>query len=218
MSAKRKEFIIFTNQLKPLKMDDQKDIQGTPDQVSQTPVKFGDSLNSNEILVFTSHCNVFKVPKTEIFNIHQALEKIEPEQGEKPIYVTGDKNYSGFLIVAFENGKIGKVSMSSFKTEFKRKKLRNAFNGESKLIYIERFDADTDLIAVSSINKVILFNTSHINPVESRTTKGVQVMKQKDGSRMARVIRADLAGLADREFYRKGLNVVGFYLKKGDEI
>lgn len=199
-------------------MDNQNAIQGTNEHANQTPVKFGDSLNSNEILVFTSLCNVFKVPKTEVFNIHQSLERIEPEQGEKPLYVTGDKNYSGFLIVAFENGKVGKISMSSFRTEFKRKKLRNAFNNESKLIFIERIDTDTDLIAVSSINKVILFNTSLINPVESRTTKGVQVMKQKDGSRMSMVIRADQAGLADREFYRKGLNVVGFYLKKGDEL
>ncbi|MGE5406496.1 MAG: hypothetical protein ACM3NR_02190 [Methanosarcina sp.] len=199
-------------------MDNQNNIQGINEHANQTPVKFGDSLNSNEILVFTSLCNVFKVPKTEVFNIHQSLERIEPEQGEKPLYVTGDKNYSGFLIVAFENGKVGKISMSSFRTEFKRKKLRNAFNNESKLIFIERIDTDTDLIAVSSINKVILFNTSLINPVESRTTKGVQVMKQKDGSRMSMVIRADQAGLADREFYRKGLNVVGFYLKKGDEL
>lgn len=185
---------------------------------NQTPVKFGDSLNSDEILVFTSACNVFKVPKSEVFNIHQVLEKIDPEEGEKPIYVTGDKNYAGFLIVAFENGKVGKISMSSFKTEFKRKKLKNAFNNESKLIFIERTDSDMDLVSVSSINKVILFNTGQINPVGSRTTKGVQVMKQKDGSRMVRTVRADQTRLADPEFYRKGLNVVGFYIKKGDEV
>jgi len=191
---------------------------GASKELNQIPVKFGDSLNSDEILVFTTACNVFKVPKSEIFSIHQVLGKIEPEDGEKPIYVTGDKNFTGFLIVAFENGKVGKISMSSFKTEFKRKKLRNAFNNESKLVFIERIDSDIDLIAVSSINKVILFNTVRINPVGSRTTKGVQVMKQKDGSKMVRTLRADQGKLADPEFYRKGLNVVGFYLKKGDEV
>jgi DNA gyrase subunit A len=108
--------------------------------------------------------------------------------------------------------------MSSFKTEFKRKKPRNAFNDESPLIFIERIDNDADLVAMSSIRKIILFSTSQINPVESRTTKGVQVMKQKDGSKMVSVMRAEQAKLADPEFYRKGLNVIGFYLKKGDEI
>jgi DNA gyrase subunit A len=185
-----------------------------------SPVKIADSLNSDEILVFTSLCNVFKVPKTEIYTIQQALEKIEPEEGEKAIYLTGDKKYTGFLIVAFGNGKIGKIAMSSFKTEFKRKKLRNAFNNESPLIFIERFDNDIDLVAQSSIKKVVLFNTSLINPVESRTTKGVQLMKQKDGSTMTIVRRAEDAKLSEPEYYRKseGLNVIGFYLKKGDEI
>jgi DNA gyrase subunit A len=181
-------------------------------------VKYADSSNSDEVLVFTSHCNVYKVPRTEIYNIHQALEKIELEAGERPLYITGDKNYSGFLIVAFENGKAGKISMTSYRTEYRRKKLINAFNNESKLIFIERIDNDIDLVAISSIKKIILFNTSLINPVGSRTTKGVQVMKQKDGSRMVTIMRADQAKLADKEFYRKGLNVIGFYLKKGDEI
>jgi DNA gyrase/topoisomerase IV subunit A len=188
------------------------------ENTTPSTVKFADSSNSDEILVFTSLCNVFKIPRTEIYNIHQAIEKIEPEEGEKPIYVTGNKNYTGFLIVAFENGKAGKISMSSFKTEFKRKKLRNAFNDESPLIFIERIDHDVDLVAMSSIKKIILFNTGQINPVDSRTTKGVQVMKQKDGSKMVAVMRAEQAKLADPEFYRKGLNVIGFYLKKGDVL
>ena len=184
----------------------------------QLPVKFADSSNSDEVLVYTSLCNVYKVPRTEIFNIHQVLDLIELEVGEKPVYITGDKNYSGFLIVAFENGKIGKIAMSSYKTEYRRKKLLNAFNNESKLIFIERIENDIDLTAASSIKKIILFNTRLINPVGSRTTKGVQVLKQKDGSKMVSVMLADQAKLTDPEFYRKGLNVVGFYLKKGDEL
>ncbi|NTW31836.1 MAG: hypothetical protein HGB12_04295 [Bacteroidetes bacterium] len=134
--------------------------------------------------------------------------------------MTGEKSYSGFLIVAFENGKIGKIAMNSYHTEQNRKKLKNAFNNESKLIFIERIDNDIDLVSLSSINKVVLFNTSQINPVESRNTKGVQVMKQKDGSIMLTVKRAEQAKLNDHEYYRKSecLNVVGYYLKQGDEI
>jgi len=184
------------------------------------PIKISNDLDSNEVLVYTSHCQVYKVPKKEIYNIHQALEKVDFEEGEKAIYVTGDKKYSGFLIVAFENGKIGKITMDSFSTDYQRKKLRNAFNNESKLIFIERIDNDIDLITVSNIKKVVLFNTVLINQVSSRTTKGVQVMKQKDGSYMNIVKRVEQTTLADPEYYRKseGLNVVGYYLKKGDEI
>lgn len=198
-----------------LTMENQHDLRASE---GQPAIKFGNSTDSDEILIFTSLSNVYKVPRSEVYNINQVLDKINPEEGEKPVYITGDKKYSGFLIVAFENGKIGKIAMSSYSTEYRRKKLINAFNNESKLIFIQLFEHDTDLVAVSSINKVILFNTSLINQVGSRTTKGVQVMKQKDGSKMVSVFPADQAKLTDPEFYRKGLNVVGFYLKKGDEL
>ena len=183
-------------------------------------IKVSDDNDSNEILVFTSNHNVYKVQKKEIRDKFQALQKIEFEPGEKAIYLTGEKSYSGFLIVAFENGKIGKISMNSFQTEYNRKKLKNAFNSESRLLFIELIENDIDLVAVSSIKKIILFNTSQINPIESRTTKGVQVMKPKDGSSMIKVKRLEHTKLTEPEYYRKSesLNVVGYYLKPGDEI
>jgi DNA gyrase/topoisomerase IV subunit A len=183
------------------------------------PIKVSDDSNSNEILVFTSFCNVYKVQKKEIIDKFQALQKIDLEPGEKPIYLTGEKKYRGFLIVAFENGKIGKISMDSFQTEYARKKLKNAFNSESRLIFIELIEHDIDLVTVSIIRKVVLFNTSQINAVGSRTTKGVQVMKPKDGSTMIKVKRLENTKLAEPEYYRKSetLNVVGYYLKPGDQ-
>jgi len=184
------------------------------------PIKVSDDTDSKEILVFTSSHNVYKVQKSDIRDKFQALQKIDLEQGEKPIYLTGEKKYTGFLIVAFENGKIGKISMSSFQTEYARKKLKNAFNDESRLIFIELTQDDIDLVAMSSIKKVVLFNTSQINPVGSRTTKGVQVMKPKDGSSMLKVKRLEQTKLTEPEYYRKSetLNVVGYYLKAGDEV
>ena len=183
-------------------------------------IKISDDSNSNEILVFTSLSNVYKVQKKEIIDKLQALQKIDLESGEKPVYLTGEKKYKGFLVVAFENGKIGKISTDSFQTEYARKKLKNAFNSESKLIFIELIEHDIDLVAVSSIKKIVLFNTSQINPVGSRTTKGVQVMKSKDGSSMIKVKRLENTKLTEPEYYRKSdtLNVVGYYLKQGDEV
>lgn len=185
-----------------------------------TSIKVSDDSNSSEILVFTSLCNVYKVQKKELIDKFQALQKIDPEPEEKPIYLTGEKRYKGFLIVAFENGKIGKISMDSFQTEYARKKLKNAFSNESRLIFIELIEHDIDLVTLSSIKKVVLFSTSQINAVGSRTTKGVQVMKPKDGSSMIRVKRLENTKLTDPEYYRKSesLNAIGFYLKPGDEI
>ncbi len=204
---------------KKIEMEERKDIRTEPPSGSAT-IKVSDDSNSNEILVFTSLCNVYKVQKKELADKFQALQKIDTEPGERPIYLTGEKRYKGFLIVAFENGKIGKITMDSFQTEYARKKLKNAFNNESRLIFIELVDHDVDLAAMSSIRKVVVFNTSLINPVGSRSTKGVQLMKPKAGSSMIKVKRLENTKLADPEYYRKGdsLNAIGFYLKPGDEI
>ncbi len=204
---------------KRIEMEETSDLKRESPSGTST-IKVGDDSNSSEILVFTSLCNVYKVQKKELIDKLQALRKIDPEPDERPVYLTGEKRYKGFLIVAFENGKIGKISMESFKTEYTRKKLRNAFNSESRLIFIEHVEHDIDLVAMSSIKKVVLFNTSLINPVESRSTKGVQVMKPKAGSVLIKVKRLENAKLADPEYYRKGegLNAIGFYLKPGDEI
>ena len=185
-----------------------------------TTIKVSDDSNSSEILVFTSLYNVYKVQKKELMDKFQALQKIDLEPGEKPIYLTGEKRYKGFLIVAFENGKIGKISLDSFQTEYARKKLMNAFNSESRLIFIELIEHDVDLVTLSSIKKVVLFNTMQINAVGSRSTKGVQVMKPKDGSSMIKVKRLENTKLTDPEYYRKSesLNAIGFYLKPGDEF
>jgi len=173
-----------------------------------------------EILVFTSLHNIYKIQNRGLNNEAQVILEIEFEAGEKPIYLTGTKNYSGYLIVSFQNGKAGKISMTGFQTEHSRKKLKNAFNDESRLIFIEHIENDIDLVVVSNINKVVLFNTNLINPVESRTTKGVQVMKLKDNSIMTKVKKLSQVKLQDPEYYRKdeSLNVVGYYLKAGDEI
>ena len=185
-----------------------------------TTIKVSDDSNSSEILVFTSLCNVCKVQKKELVDKFQALQKIDLEPGEKPIYLTGEKRHKGFLIVAFENGKIGKISMEGYQTEYARKKLKNAFSNESRLIFIELIEHDIDLVTMSSIKKVVLFNTSQINAVGSRSTKGVQVMKPKDGSSMIIVKRLENTKLTEPEYYRKSdsLNAIGFYLKPGDEI
>jgi len=179
-----------------------------------------DMLIYPEIFVFTNLQNVYKIQNQGFNNLTQVMAEAGFEEGEKPIYLSGTKNYSGYLITAFQNGKIAKISMTSFKTEYARKKLKNAFNTESPLIFIELIKQDEDLVSFSSIKKVVLFNTGIINAVGSRTSKGVQVMKQKDGSLMTRVKRLDQVKFAEPEYYRKaeGLNVIGYYLKQGDEF
>lgn len=173
-------------------------------------------LTYSEVLVFTTFYNAYKIQNNAFTSSAQILSQILFEAGEKPIYMTGTTTYSGYLIVGFENGQVAKINFSSYETETKRKKLNSAYGNESKLIFIEHIIDDIDLVALSSMDKVVLFNTSHINPVGSRTTKGFHVVKSKHGSTVVKMKRLDQVKFSDPEYYRKGLNTVGYYLKPGD--
>ena len=179
-----------------------------------------DIFTNSDLLVFTSMSNVYKIQNRGYTTKAQIIEMLDFEPNEKIIYLTGTNIYTGYLIVAFENGRVGKILLSSYQTEFNRKKLKNAFNDESKLIFIKHIENDIDLVVLSSINKVVLFNTSQINPVERRTTKGIQVIKPKNGSRVVIVKELNQVKLNNPEYYRKSesLNVVGYYLKEGDTV
>jgi very-short-patch-repair endonuclease len=186
------------------------------------PLKNGIKKSKNlfsfsDILVFTSEQNVYKV-KNKSFKTLSDI-KIPLENGEKPVYVTGTDNYSGYLLVAFENGRIAKINLTSYKTEQNRKKLKNAYNAESTLIYIEHIDNNIDLIAASNIDKIILFNTELINPNISAVSQGIQVMKLQNNTVMKKVKTIDKVHINNPEFFRRTtLNAVGYNLKQDDKI
>ncbi len=75
-----------------------------------------------------------------------------------------------------------------------------------------------DLVVLSTSNKVVLFNTNQINAVGSKNTKGVQVLKLKENSLLKLVKELNKTELQDAEYYRKGLNVIGYLLKSGDKV
>jgi len=172
----------------------------------------------SEFLIFTSKHRVYKVRNEGFSTTPQILRHVAAESDEEVIYITGTKDYSEFLIVAFENGKVGKIRIDSYRTEFNRRKLRNAYNDESRLIFIELFQDDLDLVAISSINKVMLFNTSLINPVSSRTTMGVNVMKSKDMSLMTEIRKTGSVIFQNLEYYRKNIPATGNYLLQEDGL
>ena len=172
-----------------------------------------------EILIFTSNHNVYKFKNNGLFSQSDLLTNIEFEKDEKPIYLTGTNSYNGFIIFGYDNGKVSKIPLQAYVTTNNRKKLKNAYSNLNKLIFIEHFENEVDLIATSNINKVIVFNTIQLSLIKSSSSAGVQILHLKDDSKMNKIKRLNTVNLKDPEYYRKGgLNVVGYYLKDGDII
>lgn len=178
--------------------------------------------NKADLLLFSSKCVVYKMKVHELQDSKTSQlgdylnNKLKLEEDEKIIKMHATDNYEGYFLFAYENGKMAKIPLSSYATRTNRKKLANAYNSDSRLVGILYLSADTDLAAFSSIDKVLVFNTSQINPKTTRDSQGVSVLKSKKGSVLKKVARLSEAGLSDPEYYRANIPAIGCYLKAED--
>lgn len=179
--------------------------------------------NKSEILFFTDKQNCYKMKlydipdsKAGVMGEYLAnLLQMEPEEHVIKFVATDD--YKGYVLFAFESGKISKITLESYATKTNRKKLANAYYAGSKLVDLTFMNTDADLVAYSNINKVLVFNTEQIAEKTTRTSQGVQVLKQKKNSVLARILPLDKSGITDVKYYRpKNIPAIGAYLKEED--
>ncbi len=182
-----------------------------------------DTRNKAELLFFT---NKFTVYKTRIYEINDCKASslgeylpniLQLDSDEKVIRMVATDSYKGWMLFSFENGKVAKIELDSYATKTNRKKLANAYSDLSTLIDVRYIENDIELVAYSSINKVLIFDTSFINPKSTRDSQGVQVLKEKKGSTMTRICGIEESGLNNPDYYRtKTVPAVGCYLREED--
>ena len=142
-----------------------------------------DGSNRAELLFFTDKFQVYKARacdfedgKASVMGDYLPV-KLELDPDERIIKMIAAEDYSGTLVMFFENGKCAKVPMASFETKTRRKKLANAYNDGSPLVSMTLIDGDCEFILSSDAGKVMIFNTVLILPKAARDTQGVQVMR-----------------------------------------
>lgn len=141
--------------------------------------------NKDELLVFTDKGQVYKA-KVDDFPDGKASQlgvyvagKLEMDQDEKVIYICVIKEYVGYMIFVFENGKVAKVDISAYQTKTNRKKLLKAYSLKSPLACIEYIEEDCELVLCSTSGRMLILNTGALTPKSSKDTIGVSVMTQK---------------------------------------
>lgn len=142
-----------------------------------------DGSNRAELLFFTDKYQVYKARACDIEDGKASVMgdylpvKLELDPDERIIKMIAAEDYSGTLVMFFENGKCAKVPMASFETKTRRKKLANAYNDGSPLVSMTLIDGDCEFMLSSDAGKVMIFNTVLILPKAARDTQGVQVMR-----------------------------------------
>ena len=186
-----------------------------------------DSTNKSDLLLFSNKGIAYKLksyelPDTKISNQGEYLSNIiDLDKDEKIIYMISTTDYSGYLLLAFKNGKIAKINLSSYATKTNRSKLINAYSTDSEIVNMLHLEKDVDLLCKSSINKVLIINTNQIAVKSSKMSVGVSVLKSKNESCMDLCVLLEVvSGLDDEgiKYYSGNVNSVGNYLKKGDVI
>lgn len=186
------------------------------------------SSNKATLLLFSNLGNCYKLYEYELdedkpSSLGQYLPSIlDLDKDEKIISMISTDDYKGKLIEIFENGNIASINLNSFKTKDKRTKLKNALCLKSKLVKMYSIEKDIDILLKSSLNKVLITNTSIINSKGSKNTQGVSIMKSKNNST---VIMAELLDdintdkIENIDFYKNSTGKgVGIYQKKNDII
>ena len=182
-----------------------------------------DSSNRRELLILTDKQQIYKVKvadfddcKASVLGVYLPT-KLGMDEGESVITMIDPGDYRSNLLFVFENGKAARIEMSAYETKTNRRKLVNAYSDKSPLVSVIVLDAETDIACYSSDDRVIVFNTSLLQPKSSRSTQGVGVMTLKARRTLVRAEKLEGTGIKNTARYRvRSLPAAGAVLKTDD--
>ncbi len=152
-----------------------------------------ETTNSVELLFFTNKCQVYKSRASEFDDTKASVlgdfvgSKLQMEDGETAIFMAVVKEYKGYMLFFFQNGKVAKVDISAYETKTNRKKLIKAYSDKSPIVNAIYVPADKEVVMKSTAGRYLLFNSGAISAKTTKDSQGVAVMSLKKGHRVESV-------------------------------
>ncbi len=149
-----------------------------------------DFTNNCDLLFFTNKCQVYKTKASDFEDTKASAmgdyipAKLSMDEGESVVKMIATKDYKGFLLFAFENGKIAKVPLSAYETKSNRKKLTGAYSDKSPVAGIAFAQEEGEFLLTATSGRMLLLHSASVNIKTTRNTQGVAVMKLKKGQRL----------------------------------
>ena len=146
-----------------------------------------DSTNDAHLLFFTNKQQVYKTRAFEMPDSKAAAlgeyvpSALSMEQDEQAVSMAITKDYKGFLLFVFDNGRIAKVALSGYDTKQNRKKLINAYSDKFNLFTIIQMEQEGEIKLQSSNGRILLVSTAELQTKTTKNNSGVAVMTQKKG-------------------------------------
>ncbi|MBE6690948.1 MAG: topoisomerase IV [Ruminococcaceae bacterium] len=160
--------------------DEQKLKEG--DSINQT----FDAENKDNLLIFTDQAQVYRVALDDFESTKASAmgdflnAKLNMEKDERPIYMKVQNTYpeGENMVFIFANGKGVRVPITAYETKGNRKKLTGAYSSNSPIvgIFYEVEKNPFELMLISSADRAIVFKTSLIPVMTTRSSGGVALM------------------------------------------
>ena len=171
--------------------------------------------NNTELLFFSDKCRVYKLRASDFDDTKASVlgdyipAKCQMDEGERAAFMLPTKEYAGYVLFIFENGKAAKVELSAYQTKTNRRKLVNAYSDRSPLVQVLYLPEDREVLLTASSGRMLLFHTGLVAPKSTKNTQGVQAMNLKKGQRVISAALYADGSLPSPARYRKKLPALG---------
>ena len=182
-----------------------------------------ETTNNNDLLFFTDKCQVYKARVSDFADSKASVlgdyipSKLDMEEGENAIFMVVTKEYKGYMMFFFENGKCAKVNLSSYATKTNRKKLIKAYSDKSPLVSLLYLPEDKQIVLETTGGRCLLVDTSVISPKSMKDTQGVGCITIKKNQKLS-VVRDYVDGefVKPSRYKAKNLPSAGAVLSNED--
>ena len=179
--------------------------------------------NRAEVLVFTDRCQVYKTSLSEFKDTKASVlgdylpTKLGFDEGELVTAVCLPGDYSGFMLFAYENGKVGKVALSAYDTKSNRRKLTGAYSDKAPLKGVLCLHEDADVVLYSTDGRALVLSTALLSVKSTRSTIGVAALTLRKKALLDHIRLLEGSGVQNVTRYRsRSIPAAGAILKEED--
>ena len=172
-----------------------------------------DATNKQEIIFFTNKQQAYKA---HLYDFDDSKASVLGDY--LPSKLEMDADYTGSMIVIFENGKAARFELAGFATKTNRRRLTGAYSDRSPAKAFFHFSQDCNITLFATNGRALTVNTSVIPPKSTRTTVGVQTMVLRGSHTITHACYSmELAFAQPKRYVSHSIPSIGALLKDEDK-
>ena len=188
------------------------------------PLQQLNAANRSELLIFTDRQQIYKARVSDFEDTKASAlgmylpSHLRMDEGESVIAIADPGDYSGDILLFYENGKAARLPLSVYATKTNRRRLTKAYGDQSPLRSVIVLTEEMQIAVTASDTRTLLFDSSLLAQKSTRTTAGVEVISLKKRAVLtAAMPLADTAIQNISRYAVKTLPAAGALLKAEDQ-